>query len=53
MYTGGGDMVATVSLARLDRYKIGRGNYVVPTLPAADFDAIRLAVANALSLRGL
>jgi uncharacterized protein YifN (PemK superfamily) len=46
-------MVATVSLARLDRYKVGRGQYAVPALPAADFDAIRLGVAKALVLTGL
>jgi len=44
------DMVTTVSLGRLDRYKIGRDHYAVPTLPAADFEAIRRAVANALDL---
>jgi uncharacterized protein YifN (PemK superfamily) len=47
------DMVATVALARLDRYNVGRGQFVAPVLPAADFDAIRLGVANALVLRGL
>jgi uncharacterized protein YifN (PemK superfamily) len=44
------DMVATVSLARLDRYKVARGQYVVPVLPAADFEAIRRAVATGLDL---
>ncbi len=44
------DMVATVSLARLDRYSIGRGRYVVPTMAPADFEAIRRAVAKALDL---
>jgi uncharacterized protein YifN (PemK superfamily) len=44
------DMVATVSLSRLDRCKAGRGQYVVPVLPTADFDAIRRAVANGLGL---
>jgi uncharacterized protein YifN (PemK superfamily) len=47
------DMVATVSLARLDRYKVGKGQYAVPSLPAADFDAVRLGVANVLGLKGL
>jgi uncharacterized protein YifN (PemK superfamily) len=44
------DMVTTVSLGRLDRYKVGQGQYAVPVLPAADFEAIRRAVANALDL---
>ena len=44
------DMLTTVSLGRLDRYKVGRWRYAVPMLPAADFDAIRHAVAKALDL---
>jgi uncharacterized protein YifN (PemK superfamily) len=44
------DMVATVSLARLDRYKVARGQFMVPRLPPADFAAIRRAVASALDL---
>ena len=44
------DMVTTVSLGRLDRYKVGRGQYAVPMLPVADFEAIRRSVANALDL---
>jgi uncharacterized protein YifN (PemK superfamily) len=44
------DMVATVSLARLDRVKAPKRQYVVPVLPASDFDAIRRAVATALDL---
>ncbi len=44
------DMLTTVSLGRLDRYKVGRGQYSVPTLPVADFEAIRRAVAKALDL---
>lgn len=44
------DMVTTVSLGRLDRYKVGRGQYAVPMLPAVDFNAIRRAVAKALDL---
>ena len=44
------DMVATVSLARLDRVKGPKRQYVVPVLPNADFEAIRQAVANALDL---
>lgn len=44
------DMIATVSLGRLDRCKAGRGQYVVPTLPAEDLKAIRSAVAIALGV---
>lgn len=44
------DMLSTVSLARLDRFKIGRGQYVVPTVPLEDFARIRRAVATALDL---
>jgi uncharacterized protein YifN (PemK superfamily) len=44
------DMVTTVSLGRLDRYKVGRGQYAVPMLPAGEFEAIRRSVANALDL---
>lgn len=45
------DMVATVSLARLDRFKAERRRYVAPSLPASDFQAIRLAVRSALGLQ--
>lgn len=44
------DMVATVSLARLDRCKAGRGKYLVPMLPATDLTAIRSGVAIALGV---
>jgi len=44
------DMVATVSLARLDRVKGPGRQFVVPVLPTADFEAIRRAVANGLNL---
>jgi uncharacterized protein YifN (PemK superfamily) len=44
------DMVATVSLVRLDRYQIGRNQYVVPEVGAIDFEAIRAGVASALHL---
>jgi uncharacterized protein YifN (PemK superfamily) len=44
-------MVATVSLVR--RYKVSKGQYAVPTIPAADFEAIRRAVANALNFTHL
>lgn len=44
------DMVVTVSLHRLDRYKMGRRDYVVPVLKDADFAAIREGVIAALGL---
>ena len=44
------DMIATVSLARLDRYKVGRRDYVAPSLPDTDFEAIKQAIVNALGL---
>ena len=44
------DMVATVSLARLDRVKIAERRYEVPKLQLVDFDAIRRATASALGL---
>jgi len=43
-------MLATVSLARLDRVKGPKRQYVVTALSAADFEAIRRAVAKALNL---
>lgn len=47
------DMLATVSLARLDRFKVAPRQYLAPTLPAADFQAIRKAVLSALGLTDL
>lgn len=44
------DMVATVSLARLDRYKPRHGERCVPLVELADYHAIKKAVANALGL---
>ncbi|PVM84219.1 type II toxin-antitoxin system PemK/MazF family toxin [Caulobacter endophyticus] len=44
------DMVATVSLARLDRCKAGRGKYVAPMLPTPDLASIRAGVAIALGV---
>lgn len=44
------DMLTTVSLGRLDRYKVGRGQYAVPMLPGDEFAAILRAVAKALDL---
>jgi uncharacterized protein YifN (PemK superfamily) len=51
------DMVATVSLSRLDRYKLaqrlpdGSRQYVVPVIDAADFDEIQKCVKSALGLK--
>ncbi|MES2126875.1 MAG: type II toxin-antitoxin system PemK/MazF family toxin [Pseudomonadota bacterium] len=45
------DMVATVSLERMDRLKDG-WNRVVPEVTATDLNAIRLGVVNALQLKG-
>lgn len=44
------DMVATVALARLDRYQVGRNQFVTPEVSVADFAAIRAGVASALNL---
>ena len=44
------DMVYTVSIDRLDRYCIGRREYVTPSVPDDDFIAIKTAVACALRL---
>jgi uncharacterized protein YifN (PemK superfamily) len=44
------DMIATVSLTRLDRYKVARREYVTPSLPEADFEAIKKAIMSALGL---
>ena len=46
-------MVATVAIARLDRYKASRREYLNLTLDEADFQAIRRATAAALGLRNL
>jgi len=47
------DMIYTVALARLDRYKIrtrkGR-EYVIPVLSAPDFAGVQQAVASALGI---
>jgi uncharacterized protein YifN (PemK superfamily) len=47
------DMISTVSLARLDRFKTAHRQYVAPMLPKADFDAICLSVLKALGLADL
>ena len=44
------DMLATVSLARLDRYKPANGERCVPVIGMDDFQAIKSAVASALRL---
>ncbi len=44
------DMVATVALARLDRFKSARRTYVTPELELAEFQAVQLATATALGL---
>jgi uncharacterized protein YifN (PemK superfamily) len=44
------DMVATVSLARLDRFKTKQREWVVPTLGSSDFDEIKKCVKSALGL---
>lgn len=44
------DMIATVSLARLDRVKIAKRQFAAPVLPAADYAAIQAAVVIALGL---
>lgn len=51
------DMVATVSLSRLDRCKLakrapdGSRQYVVPVVETADFDQIQKCVKSALGLK--
>ena len=50
------DMVMTVSLSRLDRYKTRVANvrqFVVPVLLKPDFEGIQHATAAALNLTGL
>ena len=44
------DMIYTVALARLDRYRVGGNQYIVPKVSKADFKEIRAAVAAALYL---
>jgi len=44
------DMVSTVSVSRLDRYKLGANHFVVPEISQADFEKIRVGVASALDL---
>ena len=42
--------IYTVALARLDRYQIGKNQFVTPTLAQSDFDAIRAGVVSSLNL---
>lgn len=44
------DMVYTVYLARLDRYKIGKREYIVPLINGDDFKKIKQCLAKALNL---
>ncbi len=45
------DMVYTVSLSRLDRYKIDKRTYIVPVVCDEDFQLIKNCTAIALKLR--
>lgn len=47
------DMMATVSLSRLDRVKVGHRNYQTFMMPAADMQAIRRCILHALGLSTL
>lgn len=44
------DMVYTVSLARLDRYKIAKREYIVPQISDDDFKKVKQCLAKALNL---
>ena len=44
------DMIATVSLERLDRYRVSRRQYVIPVVSDDDFKAIKVGVRKALQL---
>jgi len=44
------DMVYTVSIDRLDRYRLGANHYVVPEISIEDFTEIRCGVVSALGL---
>jgi hypothetical protein len=43
-------MVATVSIARLDRYHLGKNQFITPEISNIDFAAIRAGVVAALNL---
>lgn len=44
------DMIATVSVDRLDRIKISRGNYVTKGISTEELEAIRSCIKYALGL---
>jgi len=44
------DMLYTVSINRLDRYRLSVGRFVIPVVSPADFEAIKAGVAVALNL---
>jgi uncharacterized protein YifN (PemK superfamily) len=44
------DMVVTVSMERLDRIKVSRGNYVVTYISNKDLEAIRECMKHALGI---
>ena len=47
------DMVATVAITRLDRFKAGRREFLNLALDDVDFQAVRRATATVLELRNL
>ncbi|WP_439257131.1 type II toxin-antitoxin system PemK/MazF family toxin [Lonepinella sp. BR2271] len=44
------DIIYTVSLARLDRYKLGKRDYIVPVISDEDFQQVKNCIAYALGL---
>ena len=44
------DMISTVSVDRLDRFKVGRGAYKTSAISAEDLDAIRVCIRYALGI---
>lgn len=44
-------MIYTVSIARLDRYKIGKRQYISPLISDEDFQLIKNCTALALKLK--
>ncbi|TDF37798.1 type II toxin-antitoxin system PemK/MazF family toxin [Histophilus somni] len=45
------DMIYTVSISRLDRYKIGKRDYISPLVSDTDFQVIKNCTALALKLK--
>lgn len=45
------DMIYTVSIARLDRYKVAKRQYIAPVISDEDFQAIKNCTALALKLQ--